>query len=694
MILWAVQEPVDLSTLFHQPAPVGEPVAWFIVAWFLVVVGWFVLLLVNVAVGIGPTADARGSRWRLVWVSGCLAALAVLPLGVAAAGATWRPESVEPLLSAGLVWLLITAFTTHRYLKAVRFRHDQRQALPLVTDPVFLARIAELSAKMKLAPPLTRLWPSGSGSPATMAFMGTLQAPQLTVTDGLLQRLSPTERDAIVAHELGHLANHSLWLYAAMTPLLAVTHVQLMSVTSSWLGVAIAWTFYIGVFRIVSRRLEYDCDLRAARAIGFRETVAALAKVHAMHSISNTGRLSLLVYATASHPSRDARLAVLCAKAPPDDGPQVEISATTVAARHRMSLVALLIWLASLGLGLFTALRPSSPPAELLVFLWLSLISIAPYTLLVLAQWSQLRLNARRMKGTTGRLPMVILAISVWFPILAFFTRDPTTIQLSTILAVVGCLVSLLWNNSLRLLQTQVITALSTLNFPQVITLARNNPRRFAAKTGDAKLRYNLALARAGMGDFHQASADLEALWQERPQFLLAPLLLCNLYLDGDHHERALELATAAGQKAPSDPAFELLRSRALRGLGKTAEAQAACDRAAELVTDGNILALSALLACDQGDEVSARSLIQRAEEAAPGEGFMLAARAELALRLDSLESAQAAVESVKTVKKANPFLFLNSELAHLDRLLTARLPAPEVPMEVVEFLPTTDALA
>ncbi len=55
---------------------------------------------------------------------------------------------------------------------------------------------------------------------------------------------------------------------------------------------------------------------------------------------------------------------------------------------------------------------------------------------------------------------------------------------------------------------------------------------------------------------------------------------------------------------------------------------------------------------------------------------------------------AQAAVDAVKAVKKANPLLFLNSELANLDRLLTARLPPPEVPMEVVEFLPTTDAMA
>ncbi len=53
---------------------------------------------------------------------------------------------------------------------------------------------------------------------------GTLPAPQLVVTDGILQRLSSAESDAIVAHELAHIANGSLWfLYGIFPAACAVT---------------------------------------------------------------------------------------------------------------------------------------------------------------------------------------------------------------------------------------------------------------------------------------------------------------------------------------------------------------------------------------------------------------------------------------------------------------------------------------
>jgi Zn-dependent protease with chaperone function len=41
------------------------------------------------------------------------------------------------------------------------------------------------------------------------------------VTDGLISRLDDDERDAIVCHELGHVANGSLWFLMALMPLAA-----------------------------------------------------------------------------------------------------------------------------------------------------------------------------------------------------------------------------------------------------------------------------------------------------------------------------------------------------------------------------------------------------------------------------------------------------------------------------------------
>jgi len=103
-----------------------------------------------------------------------------------------------------------------------------------------------------------------------------------------------------------------------------------MMIASAFLPASIAVPFgmalFVGLKRLVSRPYELDCDRRAARAIGFRETAAALAKIHAVHPIRNSGLLSLLVYATATHPSREIRLAALRDAAPVTDRPDIDLS--------------------------------------------------------------------------------------------------------------------------------------------------------------------------------------------------------------------------------------------------------------------------------------------------------------------------------------------------------------------------------
>ena len=45
------------------------------------------------------------------------------------------------------------------------------------------------------------------------AMVAGLAAPTMLLFDGILYRLSEEERDAIIAHELAHLANHSFWYW-------------------------------------------------------------------------------------------------------------------------------------------------------------------------------------------------------------------------------------------------------------------------------------------------------------------------------------------------------------------------------------------------------------------------------------------------------------------------------------------------
>ena len=110
---------------------------------------------------------------------------------------------------------------------------------------------------MNVPVPLVRLRPSITGSQQALAFAGCLPAPQLVVSDGILQRLSPAERDAIVAHELGHVANGSLWLFDCDHSR-DLCHCDLCaaSLSPSRSRFLLGLHFGMGLRRVVSRPLE------------------------------------------------------------------------------------------------------------------------------------------------------------------------------------------------------------------------------------------------------------------------------------------------------------------------------------------------------------------------------------------------------------------------------------------------------
>ncbi len=82
--------------------------------------------------------------------------------------------------------------------------------LPLLRDEDLLAKIADIAAAYGLRVPRVRVLSTFGGIGDTMAMVGGLIAPSVLVTDGLRQRLSAAEQEAILANELGHVANHTL----------------------------------------------------------------------------------------------------------------------------------------------------------------------------------------------------------------------------------------------------------------------------------------------------------------------------------------------------------------------------------------------------------------------------------------------------------------------------------------------------
>ena len=103
--------------------------------------------------------------------------------------------------------------------------------------------------------------------------------------DGILYRLTEEERDAIIAHELAHLANHSLWYWllagASACSLSACVAASAFYPTIVALALGLALDNRRSLADSWSRQLELECDRRAARAVGHRQIASALEKLYA-----------------------------------------------------------------------------------------------------------------------------------------------------------------------------------------------------------------------------------------------------------------------------------------------------------------------------------------------------------------------------------------------------------------------------
>jgi Zn-dependent protease with chaperone function len=195
-------------------------------------------------------------------------------------------------------------------MQAGLFTRDPFCAAPVV-DSAVLASTARIAAAMKIQTP--KLWLDRRLGKRTgiSAFVFFLAQPTVFITEGLIHRLSADERDAILAHELAHIANRSLWLRCAILPISFALVVLAGKTHDFSAALLLGLFFYVGARRILSRYYEADCDRRAAVVIGFSTMISALQKIHAAHHLRNRGFWSTLAYACATHPSREVRLSLL-----------------------------------------------------------------------------------------------------------------------------------------------------------------------------------------------------------------------------------------------------------------------------------------------------------------------------------------------------------------------------------------------
>lgn len=138
-------------------------------------------------------------------------------------------------------------------------------------------RLNALCARARLRPPQFRLWEIGRLRVANAGVVGLQGRSRVVLlTPALLEHLSEDEVSSVVAHELGHASCGHLVVYL----LLAAGSILVMfladTATQRFLGPAhgglelvksalLLGVYWIGLFGFVSRRLELQADLFAAR---------------------------------------------------------------------------------------------------------------------------------------------------------------------------------------------------------------------------------------------------------------------------------------------------------------------------------------------------------------------------------------------------------------------------------------------
>ena len=150
-----------------------------------------VFLCLTLALGWTQMREGGGSVGRLAWTAARLSLLGSAP---SLAALLLRAMGFELWSGAPSLASCLASSMSLKMLNAPRLA-GLKKPLPLLEDPGLLARIAEISSRMGVPVPRTRI--AGTlGHLQALAGVFGLQAPSLLLADGILHRLTPGERDA------------------------------------------------------------------------------------------------------------------------------------------------------------------------------------------------------------------------------------------------------------------------------------------------------------------------------------------------------------------------------------------------------------------------------------------------------------------------------------------------------------------
>lgn len=637
----------------------------------------FLLALVpfNIWMGNRQRREAEGTWNRLFWVSCVIAFLQSLPVILCLVLLAVVPQttSLEGVITVTpLVFLFVLFWNSLVLLPPTRWI-GSGEGLPRISDESFLSRLQGMCQKLGLPVPVTREWPSSGGGMILQAFAGGVVQPSLTISDGIMMRLEEPEADAIVAHELGHIANHSLWFYPATFSLAWSSAVIAAMWMSPWAAMLFGFAMQTGLSRIVSRYFEYDSDRIAASVAGYKTTVSALDKIHLASQVSNTGWNSFLAFSVATHPSQDERLQALADIAPENDQPAVQWSTKSARRRRTGARVAFACWSASMIL----AATLSYYFYDALAIAILLGISLTPSTLLQRAVRKEVRTELKRRQFQPGKKiqwPVILIVVIVMLALFYFLDQaqgealDWAWGEMIWILFGLPFGIAVLlfawgiWQTS-RSPQAKIRLAIHQRRWQDAVDLGKLNAKKIK---NDATLRHDLTLALWMSGQQHEAIESMRELREEYPEFKHPWLIESLMHLERDEVDEASQLIEEVRLELKDDISVNGIAARIDRIRGELDNMLKEAAEIEKIVPDSaGVQAFRCAVEMDRGNLDKASEYWEAADHLAPGDAYITLLKAELACLNGNEDEAIASLSAAKRLIDATPFAFLGAELRH-----------------------------
>jgi len=589
---------------------------------------------------------------------------------------TWERVAIPPDGSPDVIVVVLLWFTllnvSSQSLRLPR-RLGHLQQLPPVSDPAFKARIGELAARLSLRVPLVVETASVGGAMELHAFTAGMLAPVVVVSDGIVHRLRPAERDAILAHELAHLRHRSVQKYLAAIVLVSIATVLLSGQVPFYL--AMLW--WLGSLRftrtLVGHRDEIAADLAAARCVGFAEAAAALDKVHAAGlQLEPTPWF----HAVLSHPALAVRAFHLARAAPAGERERIDVDAGLVLRCIRARRIGVLLWTVLLALEVLFGVYGHWDAAAVLGVLLL-VVPLLPYLAFVreLRDAFQLdgRMVFRRLWRKGLRFCAMVASVIGSLMLLHWTPKDSWLVWLPFGLAL-ACILMFTWlGRRARRVRRELQLRLLQRDLPGYL-------ERFGKLKGrwrrQPEHRLQALLVRAALGEREAAVAELQRLQAEWPRFRGAQLWAV-LLLGKVDPQRGVVLARDLLAAVPGNAIAEGMLATALRRSGAVDEGWQRIQKVLQRrPKHGSWHAAAARIALVRGDRDGALAALAQAERLDPGGTGTVLARAEVDVATTPAAAA-ASVQRLREVSERLPLAFLGDDLAHLENRLAASGPTP-----------------